>query len=491
MNQQQQDVRAAAKGATAAQTHRQGARHTTPQASMPEKTNTETALSGDALDFVPGLLAIQESPPARMPRVVMYLVTALFALLVAWSVFGKLDIVAVAEGRLVPQTRVKIVQPADGGIVQEILVREGEHVQAGQVLMRMDTKDAKADESTLQTQLALRSLQLRRIEAEMNNLPLVRQAGDPADLFRQVESQYRERRQAYLDGLGEAQQAHKKAQREVDSGREVLAKLREVAPILKQQADSYADLGKDGYAPQVQVRDRQREYMEKVRDLHAQEATLASLSAAEAAAAKQVAQLTSRYRSDLQNERIDAEGQYRKVQQDWVKQEHKTGLLALKAPQSGIAKDLATHTVGTVVSPGTVLLTLVPDNEPLVAEVMVKNDDVGFIYPHQKVRLKLAAYPFQQYGMLDGEVTTIGADASEGDSPDVGRDGAGKAHTGTSAVYKAQVALGAQHLQTDGKQYGLVAGMQVMAEVNQGRRTVMEYLLSPLQKAMHESGRER
>ncbi len=448
-------------------------------------------LSPDALDFAPGLLSIQESPPARLPRTVMYTVLVLVVILLAWSVFGKLDIVASAEGRLVPQSYVKIVQPADGGIVQDILVREGEHVAAGQILMRMDTRDAKADENSLQTQLAMRSLQLRRIEAELAGVPLARKADDPDDLYRQVAAQYRERRQAYMDGLGEARDAHRKAQRDVDSGREVLAKLREVTPILQQQADAYADMGKEGYVPQVMMRDKQREYMEKSRDLRAQESTLASLSAAEGAAAKQVAQLTSKYRSDLQNERIEAESQYRKLQQDWVKQEHKTGLLELKAPQAGIAKDLATHTVGAVVAPGTILLTLVPDNEPLMAEVMVKNDDVGFIYPHQKVKLKLATYPFQQYGMLDGEVMTIGADASDGDGQQSGKDNSNKARAAPTLVYKALVSLRTQTLVADGEAYKLAPGMQVVAEVNEGRRTIMEYLLSPLQKTLHESGRER
>ena len=111
-------------------------------------------LSADALDFVPGLLSIQESPPARLPRTVMYIVMALFAILLVWAIFGKLDVVASAEGRLVPQTYVKIVQPADAGIVQDILVKEGEKVQAGQVLMRMDPQVALADEKTIRNDLA-------------------------------------------------------------------------------------------------------------------------------------------------------------------------------------------------------------------------------------------------------------------------------------------------------------------------------------------------
>jgi len=455
-------------------------------------TQKPLTLSAEALDFVPGLLAIQESPPGRLPRVVMYMVVTLCVILILWSIFGKLDIVASAEGRLVPQTYVKIVQPADGGIVQEILVREGEHVVAGQVLMRMDTKDAKADESTLQTQLALRSLQLRRIDAELGNVALKKSASDPEDLYSQVAAQYREHRLGYMNALGEAQEAHTKAKRDYDSGSEVLAKLREVTPILKKQADAYADMGKDGYVPQLQVSDKQREYLEKSRDLRAQESTLASLQAAVAASGKQVEQVSSKYRSDLHNERIDAEGQYRKLQQDWIKQEHKTGLLELRAPQAGIAKDLATHTVGTVVSPGTVLLLLVPDHEPLIAEVMVKNEDVGFTYPQQKVKLKLSAYPFQQYGMLDGQVMTIGADASDGGSQaQPGKDSSSKNNPPATQIYKALISLDTQQLSAHGKEFKLVPGMQVVAEINEGQRSVMQYLLSPLQKTVQESGRER
>ena len=466
---------------------------TTQTPKLPAKATT---LSPDALDFAPGLLSIQESPPGRLPRVVLYLVITLCAILAAWSIFGKLDIVASAEGKLVPQSYVKIVQPADGGIVQDILVKEGQHVVAGQILLRMDTKDAMADQSTIGTQLALRSLQLRRIDAELGNKALTRQAGDPDDLFRQVQAQYSDRRNTYTSALGGAQDALNKAERDYDSGKEVLAKLREVTPLLKEQADSYTNMGKEGYVPLVQVRDKQRDYLEKSRDLKAQESNLASLEAAVSAANKQIAELTSKYRSDLQNERIDAEGQYRKFQQDMVKQEHKTGLLELKAPQAGIVKDLATHTVGTVVSPGTILLSLVPDNESLVAEVMVKNDDVGFVYPHQKVKIKLAAYPFQQYGMLDGEVVTVGADANDDQQAQQNRQmqiqsGGGGDRNTPPTIYKALVTLNTQQLTVDRAQFKLVPGMQVTAEINQGKRTVLEYILSPLEKTVRESGRER
>ena len=448
------------------------------------------SITPEAADFAPGLLAIQESPPARLPRAVMYSVTALVAVLVVWAVYGTLDIVASAEGKLVPKSFVQIVQPADAGIVQQILVREGETVAAGQVLMRMDTQVARADQNSLDTELALKELQLRRVDAELAGRASIKRGDAPADLFRQVEAQLRDRRQAYLDGLHKAQETLLRAERDHESGLEVLSKLREVTPILKQQADAYAGMGQDGYAPQVMVRDKQREYLEKARDLRAQEATVASLAAAVTAARDDLSQVTSKYRSDLQNERVDTEGQYRKLEQESIKQAHKLGLLELRAPEGGTVKDLGTHTVGTVVSPGTVLLSLVPESEPLVADVMVKNDDVGFVYLHQSVKIKLVPYPFQKYGLLEGEIVSLEPDASDPEPQATKRDDAADKKPEVLS-YRARIALDSQTLAARGKQFKLAAGMQVIAEIHQGRRTVLDYLLSPVRKALHDSGRER
>ena len=454
-----------------------------------------STLSPDALDFAPGLLSIQESPPSRLPRALLYTVGALFLTLLLWSIFGKVNIFASAEGRLVPQTYVKIVQPSDSGIVQEILVKEGESVSVGQVLMRMDANIADADSKTIGNDLMMRKLQLRRIDAELNDKPLVREANDAGDIFRQIESQYHDRRQSYTDSLGQAQESLKKSQREYDSAKEVLTKYQEVIPILKERAESYANMIKGGYVPKHAADDKERDYIEKVQDLRAQESTVASLEAAVNQAKKQIDQVSSKYRSDLQNERVDAEQQYRKFQQDMIKQDHKTALLELKAPQAGIVKDLATHTVGTVVSPGTVLLSIVPENEPLVAEVMIKNDDVGFVYPQQEVKVKLAPYPFERYGMLDGTVERIQADSdtdsqTQSQNKDSSSSTKDKNQTPPS-VYKAIIPFKSQVLESDGQKLKLVPGMQVIAEINQGSRSVMRYLLSPVSKTLIESGHER
>lgn len=445
-----------------------------------------------AMEFAPGLLSIQENPPRKLPRTVLYAVIVLFLIILLWMTFGQLDIIATAQGKLEPQSYVKIVQPAEGGIVEKIMVHEDQHVKAGQVLMQMDTSDANADTETIRTELELRSLQLRRIDAELNGHKLHRDASDPDDLFRQVQSQLKAHRDAYTESLGQARDALSKAKQDFGAAEQVLTKLEKITPILEQQAHAYDGMGDAGYAPEVKVREQDLAYLEKLQDLESQKETVKGMAAAVKEAGRHVASVTADYRSKLQNEWLDAERDYRKLKQEWLKQQNKDKRLELRAPQSGIVENLATHTEGTVVSPGTVLLSLVPDREPLVAAVRIKNQDIGFIYPHQKVRVKVAAYPFEKYGMIDGEVLKIGPDSdvtANSASPD--KSQTKQNSTSSPLTYKALISLNAQHLSAQSKVFKLVPGMLVTAEINQGKRSVLEYILSPVETTLQDSGRER
>lgn len=393
---------------------------------------------------------------------------------------------AVARGKLVPQSFLKIVQPAESGIVRDILVREGEEVGAGQVLVRMDARLSEADGRTLFAELQRKRLQLRRIESELTGFPLKRQADDSADLYVQTEAHLQARRQAHLDALGAEQATLVKAQHDLKGAIEIEGKLQKTVPIYRDQAESWDKLAKEGYAGRLLAQERQRTYVENEQDLRAQTQNVASLRALITQSEKRIAQITSNYRQQLQNERFETGALYHKLQQDWDKQQHRHSLLELKAPQAGIVKDLATHTPGTVVAPGTILLTLVPHDEPLVAEVWVSNADAGFVQADQKARVKLAAYPFQKYGMLDGVVKQVSADAHE--KPESGNAASKSVQ---EAAYRALIYLGSAHLESQGRQLRLVPGMQVSAEIHLGTRTVLEYLLSPVQKVAHEAGRER
>lgn len=447
------------------------------------------AFDAHAQEFAPGILRVQHRPPAPLPRLVLYVLAALFAVALLWITFGRLDIVAVARGKLVPQTYVKIVQPADSGIVQEILVTEGQRVAAGQVLMRMDTKLSEADTKALGAELKRKALTLRRIDAELADSPLAMQADDPPDLYRQISAQHRANRQAYHDAVSQEQAMLDKTKQDLAAAQEVKSKLERTLPTYRAQEDAWDRLAKDGFAGKLMAADHRRERVEKEQDLAAQTHTVASLQSSIFQSQKRLAQITSSYRSQLQKERVETYGEYQKLEQEWAKQTHKNALLELKAPQAGVIKDLATHTPGTVVSPGTVLMTLVPQDERLQAEVWVENEDAGFVHPQQPTKVKILAYQFQKYGMVDGAVTHISADASDASRPANAEPNS--KDNGVPAKYRALVALKSQVLSADGEQFKLAPGMQVSAEVKLGTRTILEYLLSPVQKAFHEAGRER
>ena len=455
----------------------------------------------EAMDFAPGILTIQEQPPSPMPRAMMYCLFALLATLLAWTAIGKLDIIAVAEGKLVPKTYVKIVQPADGGILDAILVEEGDHVKAGQVLMRMDTQLNEADTRILKAQINERSLQLRRIDAELTDQPFKpplpaeggnRAEGNISTLFNQIAAQYRAHREAYRDALGEEQAALTKAREDLAAAEQVRRKLAAVLPTYRQEETAYETLGQRHLAAEVDVLERRRKRIETEQDLHAQERTVESLKAGIAQSQRKLAQITSSYHEKLQNERVEAQADLTKLKEQLAKQTHKNALLELRAPQDGIIQDVATHTVGAVVNPGTILMTLVPAHETLEAEVMVRNEDIGFVHEGQPAKLKFAAYPFQVYGLMDATVIHVSADAEElkaqrphDAKSDLDSKGSGR------LVYKAVVRLALQAIARDGERYELTPGMQVVAEINQGKRTVLDYLLSPLRGVFHDAWRER
>jgi HlyD family secretion protein len=167
-------------------------------------------------------------------------------------------------------------------------------------------------------------------------------------------------------------------------------------------------------------------------------------------------------------------------------------LLELRAPQAGAVKDLATHTIGTVAAPGTILMTLVPEGDRLVAEVWLSNQDVGFVHTGQNAKVKLAAFQFQKYGMVEGKVAHINADATEAPSPNTRSDAlSGRDRPMGPLAFRTLIELGAQELVADASRYPLAPGMQVSSEIHLGTRSVLEYVLSPVQKAWHEAGRKR
>jgi hemolysin D len=436
--------------------------------------------------FAPDILRIQRTPPRPLPRMVLRVALALFASAVLWAFYGRLDIVAVAQGKLVPQSALKIVQPAEAGIVTHILVREGQQVREGEILMRMDPTIATADMASLRTELQQKALAVRRIDAELTGREFSVRAGDPAALFAEARAQYLANLRAQQAAVEHERSTGERFRQEMLVARETSDKMKQTLPHYRSQDEAFRKLEREGYAGRLIADDKARERIEREQDFRTQEHVVAREQANIALSDKRVAQLETDYLRRLRVERAEVSDRVQRLEQEIAKQGHRTALLELRAPQDGRVKDLATHTVGTVTQPGTILMTVVPVDESLLAEVWLSNEDVGFVRAGQDVKVKLAAFQFQKYGMLNARVERIAADAT--DRQEAGTD---QGKSGAPLAYRTSLLLERQVLEVDRASYRLVPGMQVAAEIKLGERTVMEYLLSPVQKAFHEAARER
>ena len=435
--------------------------------------------------FDPGRIRLDDAPPSPLPRRILLALLCLLAVLAIGAVAGRLDIVAVAEGRLVPRTLVKIVQPSEAGVVREVLVEEGSAVVAGQPLLRLDARMAEADLRAYRADLGHRLLQLRRIDAELADTPLLRHAGDADDAYARVTAQHHANREAHRAAVGQAQANTTRITQELSAAHEIEAKLARTLPIAQTMSARYDRLRAEGFVSEMFALERVRDSIEREQDLKAQRHTVAALRASLQQANRQLDQVTSGERRQLHAERADAQAQAARLREELDKQLVRREQIELAAPQAGIVKELAIRTIGGVVGAGTVLVTIVPSGEPLEAEVLVRNEDAGFVRPGQRVQLKIAAFPFQKYGLLDATVLRVGPDASDTAPGKNGMD------TSASGYYRARLELGTQSLPFDGSRLALVSGMTAVAEIHLGHRPVLDYLFGPVQKAWHEAGRER
>jgi HlyD family secretion protein len=317
--------------------------------------------------------------------------------------------------------------------------------------------------------------------------------GDDPLLFAQTEAQRAAHRAQFEDAVAQEIASRERAAKELSAATEVLRKLEKTLPSYQHTAEAYARLASEQLVGELAAEEKRRDAVEKAQDLESQRATTASLQASVTASDRHLEQLKSSYASDLHAARLEAVSKVTQLEQQSAKLRFHEDHLELRAPQAGVVKELATTTIGAVVQPGTALLSLVPRNEPLLAEVSIQNEDIGFVRPGQPARVKLATYPFQKYGTIDGVVRTVIADSSQQQDARTTASSADERSStqGRALSFKAIVELHGQKLMTGDASFPLAAGMQLSAEIIEGKRTVLEYLLSPVQKVTSEAGMER
>ena len=432
------------------------------------------------LEFLPAVLEIQESPPSPLGRTLLWVFVAFFIIAIGWAIIGKIDIVAVAQGKIIPGDRIKVIQPLEIGTVLAIHVQEGQTVKQGDPLIELDATSSGADQQRLRNELMtaqldaarLRALSATAPEAEFT-LPAHADRAQAA-LQKQMLRNQLEEQAARLSALDSA---ITQRQAEYATTQDTVAKLEATLPLITQRTQSLKNLADKKLVAENTWLELEQQRLEQHHDLATQRNRLKEITAAIASAEQQRLALHAEFRRTTLTELAKTEERITALHQELIKAQQRTTLQRLTAPVSGVVQQLAIHTVGGVVTPAQQLMVIVPNEHTLEVEALVQNKDIGFVHAGQAAEIKIETFPFTKYGIIDAEIRHISNDAIADEK--------------LGLIYAARVLMKTSVINVDGKQVNLTPGMAVTVEIKTGKRRLIEYFLSPLLQYTQESVRER
>ncbi len=455
-------------------------------------------------EFLPAALEIMETPPSPVGRVIVRSIILWFVVAFLWACFGSVDIIATAKGRIVPTGRTKVIQPLESGVVRAIHVQDGQTVKAGDVLIEIDTTVSAAERDRLRTEYLQAALDAARLKAALNLDAADPVAGfvppegaAPAQIALQktlLVDQMDEIR-AKLSGL-DHQIMQNKGNR--DSVIATINKLKESIPYLQKRAEVKQYLSKKGYGSKLDYLTTQQDLVEHQKELEVQQGKLAEAEASIAALEEQRRQAEDEYRHSTLKDLAEAEEKSASTHDQLIQADQKYRLQTLRAPVDGTVQQLAIHTLGGVVTPAEVLMSIVPAGSKLEIEAMIANRDIGFVHEGQEAAIKIDTFNFTKYGLLHGRVLSVSQDSIAKEKPadqntqkqQAGDEGESSEPAGQELVYSARIALDQTKMRIDDRLLNLEPGMAVTAEIKTGSRHVIEYLLSPLQRHRHDAMHE-
>mgnify|MGYP001809738461 CR=1 FL=1 len=458
--------------------------------------------------FLPAALEVIETPPSPIRLAILVTICALFAAALIWAFFGRVDVVAVAPGRIQPTGRVKAIEASETGRVATIAVRNGSHVEAGSLLIALDPREAAADVAQLTTELAAMQAEATRRRAAIAAAALPEPVAPALTFDATVPAPVRARESRVL-GSDIAALTATLAAIEAQSTEKDAERARLETTIAAQQAliatqgvrvGMRSELVERSAGSKAQLIDAQETQQLQQVTLAEQTGQLNEAKAALDRLAKERRRIVEGFIADNGQKLADAEGRIDEARDKLVKAEARLEQMSIRAPIAGTVTALSIGGSGQVVTTGQEVMRIVPDGSTLELEAYVSNTDIGFIHPGQSVAIKIDAFPFTRYGMLDGRVADVALDAvpradlnerlaSPAAAPR--QTGAGGAQAVQDLVFPVIVSITDPSITVDGTTVPLSAGMSAVAEVKTGRRRILEYLFSPLVEVGSEAMKER
>lgn len=490
-------------------------------------------------EFLPAALEISETPPSPLGRLVIWLIFTILLIALLWAYFGMVDEVAVARGKVIPDGKLKVVQPLEEGIVTAIYVTEGQRVKKGEVLIELDSTMKNVEVESIRKALETAKLEknlLKKVIEGGNVEELVKQNDLPDEIKNNLlrltklkDTQYAEQEQSANLAVLQAEQQYNIEQSEKQ-------KIEEQIKILEKNEKDQKELIKTGSveAATLEKLSKKLEFLKKDEELLKElyeadaiakqewtdklneiELTEKDYESQKARASQEKNTLLQNWKStndeilllkkELDIQIVKAEQSKNKLDEmknEWqgvktqlgvsvmdlvVENDKKISSLegelekaqrsvqyqTLISPVNGTIHGLASNTIGGVVTPAQPILTIVPDETPLVIDASVLNKDVGFIEVNQDVTVKFDTFPFQKYGAIKGIVVNISPDSVDDEK--------------MGSIYKMKVILSKNSLNINGKETNISAGMSVSAEIKTGQRRIISFFLEPIVKYAEES----
>ncbi len=425
--------------------------------------------------------AIDQREADRLTHVFFLLCVLLVSAAAAWTYYGRLDVVSTAIGEVIPSSQVKNVQHLEGGIVREIMVREGDHVKTGQPLINLEPIASGADVEELNARMTALSADITRLKAEAEGLKTLTFSSklitNHADLIRETTAFFNIRKRRLKNQLDAQQEKITGTKEQMEEITVRIKNAKTMLGILNKQVEISTNLLKDKLTNRMKHLDLVKEVTTVKSSISEDKAAFRVARAAHKGALKRLDSIGDTFvektREELETKRRSLEEFSSRVR----KFEDSLRRTVLRSPVDGVIKTLHVVTVGGVVAPGGTVVDVVPAGDRLIIEAKLPPQDIGYVHAGQSALVTLASADSSRFGNLNGEVIQVSPDTIES------ADG--------QVFYKVRIATEKDRFERDGAIYQLVPGVQVSTSIRTGERSVLAYITDPFLSSAKQALRER
>jgi adhesin transport system membrane fusion protein len=436
------------------------------------------SLQGQPLPEVNKAL-IEDAP--RVIRLTIWAIIAFFVFLVVWAGFSEIDEVTRGDGKAIPSSKLQKIQNLEGGIVAELYVKEGQIVEAGAPLIRLD--DTRFVSNAGETEALRLAMQLRveRLSAQVDDRPLT----IPDDVLKAAPSQaanerslYESRRQQLKDEVGGLQEQLVQRQQELREFTSKQSQYRSQLSLQRQEINMSEPLVAQGAVSPVEVLRLKRAEMETRGQLDATTLAIPRAESAIKEVQRKIDETRGKFRSEALTQLNEARTELNKAESTGRALEDRVSRTLVTSPVRGIVKQLLVNTVGGVIQPGSDMVEIVPLDDTLLVEARIRPQDIAFLHPGQEAVVKFTAYDYTIYGGLKAKLERIGADTITDEDK-------------KTTYYMITLRTDRSHLGTDEKPLLIIPGMVASVDIITGKKSILSYLLKPIIKARAEALHER